>query len=408
MTPPAVRQRIYLRVNPDATEALLETDTEDPPNMPFYLPGMSVLSGLRDGLTARLTAFREMVPEKHAGFSEAEKALNAMRDLGTELANQFFGGSVQVEAAQSFFRKAIPDWCVNDGADLTFVFDAPLAAMFPIELLPIFDYSNKWRINDTASLAAAASRFLGFGAVVSRLVRRFPYSTTGLGIADQIRLRMYQDISLDGAQLEATAFGDTPRLQLDGPWPDAIGRADDVAEIIARTTLDSAQQFNGSIIPERFAHFVHFACHGDTTWAEARDYAIRIQGRRGGARRVALGDLRARMTQHYPSMPPDRRMLPRPVVVMNSCGSAHLDPRTAVSFPELFLTEHLGGFIGPEALVPDDVAADFSRQFYAALTRRMSVGQALHHAKWTLLSRWSNPLGILWTAYVDPDYRPIG
>jgi hypothetical protein len=100
-------------------------------------------------------------------------------------------------------------------------------------------------------------------------------------------------------------------------------------------------------------------------------------------------------------------MLPCPIVVMNSCGSAHLDPRTAVSFPDLFLTEHLGGFIGPEALVPDEVAADFSRQFYAALTRGMSVGQALYHAKWTLLSRWSNPLGMLWTAYVDPDYRPV-
>ena len=81
--------------------------------MPFYLPGKSVLSGLRDGLTARLTAFREIVPEKHVGFSEAEQALNAMRDLGTDLANQFFGGSDQVEAAQWFFRKAVPDWRVT-------------------------------------------------------------------------------------------------------------------------------------------------------------------------------------------------------------------------------------------------------------------------------------------------------
>jgi hypothetical protein len=408
------QRRIYLRVNPDATEACLETETGHPDRMPFYLPGEGSLSGLRDGLTERLTAFREMVTEKLVSFPEAEQALNALRDLGTELASEFFGGSEQMEAAQWFFRKAVPDWRNNDGADLTVVFDAPIGAMFPVELMPIFDYSDKWHVTDTASLADAARQLLGFGAVVSRLVRRFPYPAGRPGDSGQIRLRMFHDASLPGAQLEADAFRETPRLQLDGPWPDVLGPPDRyhpdednraIAEIIARTMLDSAQQFDGSIELEQFAHFIHFACHVDTA-TDARDYTITIQGHRGGPRNVTLGQLRTQMAQHYARMPDDRRALPRPIVVMNSCGSAHLDPRTAVSFPDIFLTERLG-FIGPEAVVPDDVAADFSRQFYAALTRRMPVGQALHQAKWTLLSRWSNPLGILWTAYIDPDYQPV-
>jgi hypothetical protein len=415
MTPPVFQQRIYLRVNPDATEAWLETDTGHPNRMPFYLPGQSVLSGLRDGLTERLIAFREMVPKKATSFLEAEIALNELRDLGSDLASQFFGGSEQVEAAQWFFRKAVPGWRLSDGADLAVVFDAPIGAMFPIELLPIFGYSDEWKVTDTASLAAAARQFLGFGAVVSRLVRRFPYPAGRPGTSGQIRLRMFHDASLPGAKLEADAFRETPRLHLDGPWPDTLDTPDKnnpeksdriVAEIIARTALDSAQQFDGTIEPEQFAHFVHLACHGDTD-ESARDYKITIQGRRGGPRHVTLGQLRAQMAQVYSDIPHDRRALPRPVVVMNSCGSAHLDPRTAASFPDLFLTERLGGFIGPETRVPDDVAADFSRQFYTAVTRRMPVGQALHQAKWTLLSRWSNPLGILWTAYIDPDYQPV-
>jgi hypothetical protein len=410
-----VQQRIYLRVNPDATEASLETDSGIPDKMPFYLRGESSLSGLRDGLTERLTAFRELVTEKQVSFPEAEQALNELRDLGTELASEFFGGSQQLEAAQWFFRKAVPDWRLSDGADLAVVFDAPIGAMFPVELLPIFGYSDKWKVTDTASLADAARQLLGFGAVVSRLVRRFPYPAGQPGTASQIRLRMFRDASLQGAKLEADAFRETPRLQLDGPWPEALSPPDKhhpgrdnraIAEIVARTTLDSAQQFDGSIKLEEFAHFVHFACHVDTA-ADARDYRISIQGDSGGLRYVTLGQLRTQMAQHYPRMPDDRRALPRPIVVMNSCGSAHLDPRTAVSFPDIFLSERLGGFIGPEAVVPDDVAADFSRQFYTALTRRMTVGQALHQAKWTLLSRWSNPLGILWTAYIDADYQPI-
>jgi CHAT domain len=408
VTPPAGQRRIYMRVNEDATQAWLETDTGYPDRMPFCLPGENLLSEVRDGLTEQLSNFREMVPDKLVGFPEVEQALNALRDLGTYLANRFFGGSEQVEAAQWFFRKAVPDWRVTDGADLAVVFDAPLGAMFPVELLPIFDYSDEWKVTDTASLAATARKILGFGAVVSRVVQRLPYSGAGPGTVGQLRLRMFQDLSLTGAQLETAAFGDMPRLHLDGPWPGSLPPPGDLAGFIARATLDSAQQLDGSIKLERFAHFVHFACHGDTSQLVPGDYRIRIQGRHGGAHWVTLRQLGTRMTQHYVNMPGNRRALPRPVVVMNSCGSAHLDPRTAASFPYLFLTEHLGGFIGPEAPVPDEVAADFSRQFYAALTRRTSVGQALHQAKWTLLSRWSNPLGILWAAYVDPDYRPVG
>lgn len=416
MTSPAVRQRIYLRVNPDASEAYLETDTGYPDKMPFYLPDNTALSKLRDGLEERLKSFRELVPQKQLSFPEAERALNALRNLGTELASQFFGGSEQVAAVQSFFHRAVPYWDLSDGADLAVVFDAPIEAMFPIELLPVFGYGDEWQVTDIASLASAARHLLGFGAVVSRLVRHRPYLARRPGTADEVRLRMFHDVSLPGARLEVDALRETPRLQLDGPWPKILNppsRNDPdtdnrvIAEMIARTTLDSAQQLDGAIKPEQFAHFVHFACHADTT-ANSRDYRIRIQGLRGGPRHVTLGMLRIKMADYYLCIPPDRRALPRPIVVMNSCASAHLDSRTAESFPDLFLTERLGGFIGPEAPVPDDVAADFSRQFYTALTRGMPVGQALHQAKWTLLSRWSNPLGILWTAYVDPDYQPVG
>jgi hypothetical protein len=356
-----------------------------------------------------------MVPEKLVSFPEAQQALNTLRDLGTELASEFFGGAEQLEAVRWFFEKAVPDWRLSDGGDLSFVFDAPIVAMFPVELLPVFGYSDEWQVTDTASLAETARRLLGFGAVVSRLVRRLPYPAGPPGTAGQLRLRMFHDLSLPGARLEAEAFSETPRVLLEGPWPETLSPPDKhnpwrddkiVAQAIAQAMLDSARQFDGSVNLEQFAHFVHFACHVDTT-EDARDYRISIQGREGGPRHVTLGQLRTQMAQYYPNIPDDRRALPRPIVVMNSCGSAHLDVRTAVSFPGLFLAERLGGFIGPEAVVPDDVAADFSRQLYTGLTRRMSVGQALHQAKWTLLSRWSNPLGILWTAYVDPDYQPV-
>jgi hypothetical protein len=417
-------QCINLQVNADATRAVLTTDLR---SVPFLLPGENALSALRDGIAERLNQFVQVVcPGVHDDSSEtdactdtakwvpvtypaAEEALDQLRNLGSELASQFFGGSDQVEAAAAAIREVVPDWRYSDGRDVAFVFEAPLGAMFPVELLPLFDYSSRWQVSDAASLADAARCLLGFGTVISRVIRDSPYRSSRSFAGDCLRIRMFQDASLRGAKKEVEYFNEMIQLAVDGPWPETLQEDEDLRGVVARTTLDSAYQLDGTIDVNRWVHFVHFACHSRTITPPASDYQLSFQGSHGGQRWVSLGQLRQGMAQHYPSMPQGRRNLPRPVVVMNSCGATSLDPRTARSFPELFLAEHLAGFVGPETVVPDGVAALFSRLFYdAIIRRRWSIGQSLHHAKWTILTRWANPLGVLWTAYVDPDYRPLG
>jgi hypothetical protein len=72
----------------------------------------------------------------------------------------------------------------------------------------------------------------------------------------------------------------------------------------------------------------------------------------------------------------------------------------------LFLVENGNrGFIGTETRIPDQYAAAFSEQFYTELLQGRPLGEAVHAARWTLLRRHNNPLGILYTVYADPDMR---
>ena len=105
--------------------------------------------------------------------------------------------------------------------------------------------------------------------------------------------------------------------------------ADDVAEFIAQATLDSAKPLRTAAThcsnsPISFT----FACHGDTHGLMPGDYRIRIQGQRGGARWVTLGQLRIGMTQHYGRMPGSRRAAAAPgcgdeLVRLGTSGSSY-------------------------------------------------------------------------------------
>ncbi len=43
--------------------------------------------------------------------------------------------------------------------------------------------------------------------------------------------------------------------------------------------------------------------------------------------------------------------------------------------------------------------------FYLNLIRGYPVGEAIYRSRWSLVKRYNNPLGILYTFYADPDIR---
>ena len=88
---------------------------------------------------------------------------------------------------------------------------------------------------------------------------------------------------------------------------------------------------------------------------------------------------------------------------MNSCGSGSLDPSGPGSFPDLFLGKGFSGFIGTETVVPEDYAAEFARDFYDNLLNELTLGKAFVLTRWRLLKGYSNPLGIIYTLFTEPE-----
>jgi hypothetical protein len=96
---------------------------------------------------------------------------------------------------------------------------------------------------------------------------------------------------------------------------------------------------------------------------------------------------------------------PARLVFMNACGSSTINPLSAASFVSVFLGNGSAGFIGAETRIPDAFATEYAKVFYNRVVGGASIGEALRDAKWELLARYMNPLGVLYTLHGNPDLR---
>ncbi len=67
------------------------------------------------------------------------------------------------------------------------------------------------------------------------------------------------------------------------------------------------------------------------------------------------------------------------------------------------LHEKFLGVLGTLCDISDTVAAHFAMVFYEALLSGKTVGEAMHEARWHLMDRHRNPLGLLYSFYGNID-----
>jgi hypothetical protein len=93
-----------------------------------------------------------------------------------------------------------------------------------------------------------------------------------------------------------------------------------------------------------------------------------------------------------------------PLVILNACKTA-INPRSTADFVRVFLRDLGGcGVIATEFRVPDAFAANFARCFYQEfLQGGKTVGESLRLARAYFLRERRNPLGLLYSAYVEPE-----
>jgi hypothetical protein len=336
--------------------------------------------------------------------------------LGGEITGRASGGMEQLSA---LFVEAIPDWASRRELPLVQV-EGP-AYGFPFELLPVFDASRPPdRIED---LGTFARRFLGFSAVVQRV----PYSVAGPGglavgsvlAGSPLPMTFAWHARLPGAQLEHqffTKLAEANYVDLDGPWPQPAETTDSVVHRFARGIADPRRRYLDpgeleidkleTYITERSAiQVVHLSCHCDTQFDDPDDYELGLAGAVGPDRRITFLKLYNEVLWANEEFWGKGGAGPtaRPLVFLNACGAGHQDPERVYSWPAWFLQERHMAVVGPETLVPDKTAAEYSRHFYRALFGRRTVGESVVLARRDLLAERGNPLGLLYVLYGDSD-----
>lgn len=96
----------------------------------------------------------------------------------------------------------------------------------------------------------------------------------------------------------------------------------------------------------------------------------------------------------------------RPLIFLNGCRTAAVEPRYAMSFVDAFLrTAHASGVVGTEIVTYEALAAEFGRMTLDGfVNRRETLGAAIRSTRLALLAA-GNPLGLIYVAYAPPNLR---
>jgi hypothetical protein len=273
----------------------------------------------------------------------------------------------------------------------------PISYAVPFELVP-FQMTDRPRsiTTDSVALGEALDGFLGFSAVVSRNDGNL---FTGRMISkddDRLPIKLFQNVSLPHVSEEIDYFRRQPSFDVEGPWPLDTVSDDQFPDILLRQIFDPTRRIDGSPrpLPDQIQHF---ACHCDTFGA-SNEHRFILAGDPARQLPMSLSDLRIRMLEL--SQKGERCKSDMPLIFLNACGAAAVDPRQVGSFVEFFLGNRNRGFIGAQTMIPDAFAHAYAEMFYGSLmTQSMCVGEAVLNARRKLAERKLNILGSLYMHY---------
>lgn len=365
------------------------------------------LKNISDNLKNDLEEFRKNL----RGFDAAATALVRLHKRGRAVLHNLFDSDLNLLGeAENLFRSACPEWAAYKlGADRPpprlILVKTKASYGIPFDILPFFGVGRPGIPGNMDELGRLASQFLGFSAIVRRELGPAPRNPARLDNYDKLPVKFFRHAWLTTVDREEQFFHSKLAIKLDGPWPKAKLTGSFTMQL-AQLMLSGPPQLTSNGGRSRSDQILHFSCHCDTTNRNAESYEIRLAygneifGKEYSAPLSELKDalieiIREHGTTHGP------------LIFLNACGSASVDPSTAGSFPDLFTNPHFGflGFIGTEVEMPDAFASAFTCEFYSALLSGLSLGSALYEARWNLVRERKNPLGLMYSLYADPEIR---
>lgn len=382
------------------------------------------LGSLRESLGKCLDDFKDKVGSalEVTDFPALSQSLSRLHEKGRTLAFQLFGMEIKAVSdllhqycppgtiAPALAKMTHPDvshWDEKEDKALPRIeVNTLLENFIPMEFLPLFNMTEPKEIRSLPDLYDVARSFLGFSVVVKRSDLRLSAAKLQrlmLDNKERLPIKFFRYEGLAGVRKEIEFFKDWEKhIDLEGPWPNAQYKAQEFEKMFADHIWNFHCRLDGNN-RDCADQIHHFSCHCDTKSDDSANYHVELGHDSQTRRKVTIGKLQARFAELQVAGPQRCPDLPPPFVFFNACGSSKIKPGEMASFPRLFFTIGSRGFIGAETRIPDQVAAEFSKYFYTKLLGGFPLGDAVQAAKQMLLTRYNNPLGVLYTVYADSD-----
>lgn len=348
------------------------------------------IRGVLDELRVKLTEMHDTAgDELDLDRDSCERAVNKLLILSLSVGYGLFGqrpDELYREArarAPGAFNPSIGPRVVEICTPSTF--------SYPIELLRWQDTPE-----DLSTPALQIRALMGMSSVITRRFSGIAGGSGGnLRNAPKLPVTVFRHPGLSAASQEVDYFRQVASLiDLYGPWP---GIDPLPFRAVSRHVLDSNVGVDGLRRSEPVA-VIHLACHCNTEGTADNLHYFDVGGGENG--RVELGELKRGVFQERPN-----RQVPRALIFLNACGTAAPQMADRSSFTTFLLEKGFPGVLGTLCDISDTVASHFAVVFYEALLGGSTVGEAMYAARWHLMDRHRNPLGLLYTYYGDPDLR---
>jgi hypothetical protein len=343
--------------------------------------------------------------------SAAAEFLTLVARLGDRLLWRLFGTELQ-KVAKMFERAFARVLAAPLGSHLDGVVEVDSVddRLVLFEVLPLVA-SDDIVVNELSDLVMQARRFVGMSAIVRRVARVKQDMNPALLNSPHLSMKMFYNAQFDGSREEAEFFlSQKDHIHLDGPWPhnrfiNRSLRDADVVDGLVDSLLQPWRALNGRRRkpPDQIQHF---SCHCDTSSERTSEHFLHLWSSETDAYKLPIGAMEAGCARAARrSWWGPRRSGSLPLVFLNACHTATQRLDEPTHWATAFLTAGYRGFIGTETGMPDGFAAEFAKLFYTALLGGKTAGAALQFAKWRMLERRHNPLGLLYTFYGNPDLK---
>ena len=146
-----------------------------------------------------------------------------------------------------------------------------------------------------------------------------------------------------------------------------------------------------NLLGEVRSHIIYFYCHGFS--AENKSLYLQV----GKGNDYIDGSILMAKEIQWKN--------PSPLVFINGCETAAVDPEQAMSLVQDFISSGSAGVIGTEITVFEPLACSFAEEFLRLfLTCKLPIGEAVRNARLKLLKA-GNPLGLIYTPFVIPSLK---